>query len=279
MSINGLPVGRFYFEMLGELGVGGLGRVDKIRITQSNAAQKPVGSEWARKRLNEHWAENPKIHQRFEREIVALKTMKHGSIVSYEGENLPGAERFYVMPLFTFGVRKHIATGGWRGDWRSVAGAGATLADALHYAHTHSTGFVHRDLKPDNLLFNPGGPLTITDWGLGYFIHKESKVLAQLTNGGMGTEYYCSLEQWSTGKCDHRGDIYSLGMTLDEWVNGGQRTIVVGQGVTGGSVPATGVGAARFNKVIAWMTQLFPDERPANMAIVAQSLRAAAAMQ
>jgi serine/threonine-protein kinase len=273
-----LPVGRFYFEELGLIGTGGLGQVDKIRITRSNASGMPVGSEWARKRLHDTWDKNTGMRDRFEREIHALKTMSHPNIVTCQGENLDGFPRFYVMPLFTDSVRKFIARGGWKNNWKAIARAGATLADALHYAHTHHVGFIHRDLKPDNILFNADGPLVIADWGLGYFIHKNSVVLVKLTRGGMGTEYYCSIEQWNTGTCDGRGDIYSLGMTLDEWVTGEQRAIIVGTGVNGDSVSPTTAGAVAFNAAIRAMTAALPQRRPASMQHVASLLRAAAAL-
>lgn len=266
-----LPPGRLLFAVTGLIGRGGLGRVDRIRVTASNAQGMVVGSEWAAKRLNEKWRNHPAARLRFEREISACKAMSHPNIVSCHAENLPGQERFYVMPVFETTVRRCIAGGGYRGDWRAVAQLGAILANALRYAH--DLGFIHRDLKPDNLLFNANGPVVIADWGLGYFVHCHSQVLQHLTVGGMGTEYYCSAEQWATGKCDCRGDIYSLGMTLDEWVTGRQRAIRIGEGVNGPATAELTLGAQRFNALLTAMTQRSRLNRPANMAIVAAHLQ------
>jgi serine/threonine-protein kinase len=273
MAATSLPPGRFQFTSVGELGAGGLGRVDRIRVTASNAAALPIGSELARKRLNQNWAANPTMRERFDREIRALQKMSHGSVVTCEGENIPGEERFYVMPVYASTMRRWIAGGGKLGDWKFTASLGITLAEALHYAH--GLGFIHRDLKPDNILFNPGKPLVIADWGLGYFVHKNSVVLQQLTRGGMGTEYYCSLEQWSTGKCDARGDIYSLGMTLDECVTGRQRQITVGMGISGGCTADTSPGASVFNELLRSMTKPFAAARPSSMLDVLTQLRRA----
>lgn len=273
---NGLKAGQFRFDYVGSsLGVGGLGRVDPIQITESNAVGMPVGSRWACKRLNEKWNLNPTMRERFEREIAALEKMSHENIVTCHGQNLPGGERFYLMPIYSSTLRKWIASRQKLGDWRFVASLGVSLAVALAYAH--DLRFIHRDLKPDNILFNDKGPLVIADWGLGYFVHQNSIVLQQLTRGGMGTEYYCSLEQWTTGKCDQRGDIYSLGMTLDECVTGQQRTISVGAGITTSSTAMTGRGAKRFNDLIISMTQRMPERRPRTMEGVASELRAALA--
>lgn len=268
--MHGLPPNQFHIKHVRELGAGGLGRVDEVQVVSSNAHDKPVGSRWARKRLNAAFAALPVARQRFEREIDALQRMSHPHIVTFEGSSLPGDERFYLMPVFTHSLRKFIAGNSKRGDWRFAANQGAKLAQALEYAHEQ--GFFHRDLKPDNLLFNGNAPLTITDWGLGYFVHRESKVLTRLTRGGMGTEYYCSLEQWSTGKCDQRGDIYSLGMTLDELVTGQQRRITVGQGLIGTSAPEASAGARRFQELLVQMTSAFASSRPWDMGVVAAEL-------
>lgn len=272
--MHGLPPNQFHVKHVRELGVGGLGRVDEVEVVSSNAYDKPVGSRWARKRLNEAFAENAIARQRFDREITVLKSMSHPNIITFEGSSLPGDERCYVMPVFADSLRKLIARNSKRGDWRFAANQGAVLAGALAYAH--ELGFFHRDLKPDNLLFNPQGPLTITDWGIGYFVHRESKVLTPLTRGGMGTEYYCSLEQWSTGKCDQRGDIYSLGMTLDELVTGQQRKITAGQGLAGTSAPEASTGARTLQGLLIRMTSLFASGRPHDMATVSAELAAIA---
>jgi serine/threonine protein kinase len=213
---------------------------------------------------------------RFEREISALQTMSHRNIVTFEGENLPeGTERFYVMPVYSNTLRRYVATGRNRDDWRFFADLAVTLADAMQYAH--GLGFIHRDLKPENILFNGGGPLVIADWGLGYFVHRNSIVLQHLTRGGMGTEYYCSLEQWNTGKCDGRGDIYALGMLLDECINGVQRSITVGMGVNGPVTKEDSLAARKFNALVRQMTQPFAASRPSSMREVVEQLRYALA--
>jgi serine/threonine protein kinase len=160
MAVHFIPFGRFYFSWLERLGEGGLGYVHKIRVDETNAPDKPVASEWACKRLNPKWNAHPEMRVRFEREISALQTMSHRNIVTFEGANLPeGTERFYVMPVYSNTLRRYVATGRNRDDWRFFADLAVTLADAMQYAH--GLGFIHRDLKPENILFNGGGPLDL----------------------------------------------------------------------------------------------------------------------
>jgi serine/threonine-protein kinase len=243
-------------------------------ITASNCVENPVGTERACKRLNDRFKAHPEMQARFEREISTLRGLDHPNIMTCVGENVAGSnERFYVMPLFTSSLRKFIATGARTGDWRFFAEHGAILADAMTYAH--SQNIKHRDLKPDNILFNPGGPLIIADWGFGGFIHKHSVVLQELTVGGMGTSYYVSLEQWSTGDGDERADVYSLGMLLDECVIGRQRQITVGMGLNGDATSDGSRGAQVFNATLRSMTQPFKGGRLANMELVAAELRRA----
>jgi serine/threonine protein kinase len=272
-----LAVGQFQINVFEEIGRGGLGRVNRVQIVNTAHPALPLGSIWAIKSLNDRWRAVPEARERFEREIRTLSKMSHPNIVGLMGASLPGFERFYLMPLYRESVRKLIQRGGNRNDWRQVATYGAILADALWYAH--QMGCIHRDIKPDNLLFNPGAPLVIADWGIGYFIHQQSVVLHQLTRGGMGTEYYCSAEQWSTGKCDGRGDIYSLGMTLDEWLNGKQRPLArIGQGLTRLTRPNATPSASILGDFLVKMTAPNRDDRPTTMARVAQELRRIASL-
>jgi serine/threonine protein kinase len=267
-----LARGQFLFNVVAEIGVGGLGRVDEIVVIETNC-EYPIGTRLARKRLNDNWKNEPNARVRFEREIAAVRRMNHAAIVPFRGENIDGSpERFYCMPRYPKNLRQHLAGQPAGFGWKSVALFGAGIADALSHAHSH--GFIHRDLKPENVLLTADNMPVIADWGLGYFVHKDSVVLQHLTRGGgLGTEFYCSWEQWTTGKCDGRGDIYSLGVTLAELALGRQPALKVGLGILDDVVVAPTVGAKEFNALIRRMTAALPDRRPATMSVVAGDLR------
>ena len=99
--------------------------------------------------------------------------------------------------------------------FRTIAKLGMQAAEAL--AHAHECGVIHRDIKPGNLMLDDMGKLWITDFGLARFDNS-----ATVTKPGdlLGTIRYMSPEQaeGNLGLVDQRSDVYSLGVTLYEWV-------------------------------------------------------------
>ena len=90
------------------------------------------------------------------------------------------------------------------------------IAGALAYAHKE--GVIHRDLKPDNILFRKDGTPVLVDFGIARALDSQ----AQLTNTGMiiGTPHYMSPEQCRGEKIDGQSDLYSLGIMLYEILTG-----------------------------------------------------------
>ncbi len=97
--------------------------------------------------------------------------------------------------------------------WQSLARIGIQVAEALAYAH--GQGILHRDIKPSNLLLDLHGTVWVTDFGLA----KAATDGGDLTHTGdiVGTIRYMAPERFD-GRADARSDIYSLGLTLYEFL-------------------------------------------------------------
>jgi serine/threonine-protein kinase len=92
-----------------------------------------------------------------------------------------------------------------------TASIAAQIACALDYAHRR--GVVHRDVKPDNVLFDEDGNAVLTDFGIA-----TARFHGRLTASGraMGTPHYMSPEQAMGKLVDGRSDIYAVGVLLYE---------------------------------------------------------------
>ena len=114
------------------------------------------------------------------------------------------------------------------GGIRPVIDIAVQIADGL--AAAHAAGFVHRDLKPDNILVTRDGRVKLLDFGIARQTRaaasdSEQTQTVHTTNPGMvvGTVAYMSPEQVRAEVVDHRSDIFSFGIVLYEMLSGGTR--------------------------------------------------------
>ena len=99
---------------------------------------------------------------------------------------------------------------GFGTDYRWAAQIGATISDALQYAH--SQGVLHRDIKPANLLIDRMGGVWIADFGLAKLTEQQ---VMTATGDIVGTPQYMPPESFE-GTYDVRSEIYAIGLTLYE---------------------------------------------------------------
>jgi WD40 repeat protein/serine/threonine protein kinase len=217
------------FRILREIGRGGMGVVYE-------AEQEALGRCVALKILPPHALRNADMVRRFEREARSAARLHHTNIVPVFGAGCHEGMHYFVMQFIqgqgldavltelnrapaspavvlpgSSGAASLLESG--RTYWQSVARIGIQVAEALEYAH--GQGILHRDIKPSNLLQDLHGTVWVTDFGLA----KAASEGGDLTHTGdlVGTLRYMAPERFE-GRVDARSDLYSLGLTLYEFL-------------------------------------------------------------
>ena len=196
------------YQIKRKLGQGGMGSV-------YHAYDPNFRRDVALKLLDKRLLHDQKFRQRFEREARAVAKIDHPGIVPIYDFGEDEGALFLVMPLMEGGTLTHkLANGPLSLD--EATDILRQLAPALDM--THGLKMVHRDMKPDNILFDKYGKPHIADFG----IVKSAESTMTLTAGGIvGTPAYMSPEQVSSkDTIDGRSDIYSLGIILFQMLSG-----------------------------------------------------------
>ncbi len=156
--------------------------------------------------------------ERFRREALAAAQIVHPNVVAIHDIGAGEAGRpFMVMELVEGPSLAALLKDGPLPD-RRAARIGAGVARGLAVAHAH--GFVHRDVKPGNVLIAAGNVAKLTDFGL---VHSsEDPRPSDLTMYGsmLGSAAYVAPEQARFGSASPASDLYALGCTLYETVAG-----------------------------------------------------------
>jgi serine/threonine-protein kinase len=191
------------YRVLSRLGGGGMASVYLAEHAQ-------LGRTVVLKVLHGHLAKDAEMLERFRREARAASQLVHPNIVPIVDAGDAEGVLFTVMPYLPGGsYADRIAKGPRPAE--EVASVVAQSATALDYAHRR--GIVHRDVKPDNILFDEDGHAMVTDFGIA-----EARSQGRLTASGraMGTPHYMSPEQAMGKLVDGRSDVYSLGIVMYE---------------------------------------------------------------
>ena len=201
-----------HYEILEKLGEGGMGVVYKARDLRLHRFV-------ALKFLPLEITATPERIARFELEARAISALNHPHIATIHAMDESGGRRFLVLEFLPGGTLRSRMNGylvkGAPFPIREAAGLAIQMAEGLEHAHRH--GIVHRDMKPDNVMFTAEGLLRITDFGLARLAESSG-----LTRDGttVGTAAYMAPEQASLAEAGPRSDLFSLGVMLYEMAAG-----------------------------------------------------------
>ena len=192
------------YELIARVGEGGMGGVYV-------AYDKRSGNRVAVKVLRKSLAKNREFLHRFFREAQAALSLRHPNIVRGLDVGDDGGFHYFVMEYVEGKDTDQIVRQNGPLDVFDALKITAEITRALSYAHKQ--GFIHRDVKPANIIVNKSGAIKLADFGLIKDMSEDSR----LTQPGMamGTPHFISPEQaTANARVDHRADIYSLGATL-----------------------------------------------------------------
>jgi serine/threonine protein kinase len=215
--IAGVKLGPY--EIVSPLGAGGMGEVYRAKDTR-------LGREVAVKVLPEHLLESDHAHQRFEREARSVSGLNHPNICAIYDIGTHEGTAYMVMELLS---GETLAERLERGPMpmEELLEVAVPLAEALDRAHT--SGLVHRDLKPGNVMLTSEGA-KLLDFGLAKGVDAAAPssmtatptMTSPLTTAGMivGTFQYMAPEQLEGQEADVRSDLWAFGSMLYEMATG-----------------------------------------------------------
>ena len=212
------------YEILGALGVGGMGEVYRARDTK-------LDREVAIKVLPELFVSDPERVARFQREAKTLASLNHPHIGGIYGlEDADGVRALVLELVDGPTLADRIAQGVIPLD--ETLAIAKQIAEALEAAHEQ--GIIHRDLKPANIKLRPDGAVKVLDFGLAKALEPAAAAPpnvtasptittpAMMTGVGMilGTAAYMSPEQAKGRPADKRSDVWAFGCVLYEMLTG-----------------------------------------------------------
>ncbi len=196
------------YEILEELGRGGMALVFR-------AKDRHLEREVAVKVLPFSLAFDAEFVERFQREARTAAQLEHPSIIPIYRVGRSGRVIYFVMKFLRGGSLSTVLAERGALSPPEIRRLLLEAGSALGYAAQR--GIVHRDIKPDNIMFDEFGQCLLTDFGIAKAASGQ-----RLTGTGMsiGTPHYMSPEQARAQAIDGRSDLYSLGVVAYQCLAG-----------------------------------------------------------
>ena len=254
------------------LGKGGIGFVYLVRDSD--------GKRYALKTLRtDMTGTSPKYKQRFAQEANLLMTMRHRNLVRvYDaGEDAERGLCYILMEYMPGGALKDRIVANGAMSVTDAISIATQIAEALAMAHSH--GVIHRDVKPDNILFAADGTPKLADLGVAKLIKGGGGNGTETMQGViLGTPAYMAPEQiLDSSHIDERADIYSLGVALYEMLTGkrpNDGSTVMGmlaKAVKGEQLPDVRTMRPEVSASVAYVLSLMCAPQPENRPVTSRA--------
>jgi serine/threonine protein kinase len=188
------------------------GGMAEVWLAVDLTLDRKVAVKWLKPML----ASDEVVAERFRREAIAAASLNHPNIVAVHDVFEHEGRQAVVMQLVDGKSLRQLLDTQKRLSPELTGHIGACTAAALH--HAHENNFVHRDVKPGNIMITPDGRVLLTDFGIAKALAGGDDLTSE--NIMMGTAKYLSPEQVRGKKLDGRADLYSLGLVLYECLAG-----------------------------------------------------------
>ena len=199
------------YRLQGKLGEGAMAKVYK-------ANQLSLDRTVAVKVLPRKFLNKGDFVQRFYAEGKAAAKLNHPNIVQAIDVGQAGEHHYFVME-FVEG-RTVFDDLERQGRYSESAALPIAIQVARALEHAHEAGFVHRDVKPKNIMITPDGTAKLADMGLARAVTDREAAEAE-AGKAYGTPYYISPEQVrGRTDIDSRADVYGFGATLYHMITG-----------------------------------------------------------
>ncbi len=198
------------YELRRMLAQGGMA---EVWLAVDLTLDRKVAVKWLKPSL----ASDPVVAERFRREAIAAASLNHPNIVAVHDVFEQDGRQAVVMQLVEGKSLRQVLDTQKRLSPELTCHIGTCVAAALD--HAHQAGFVHRDVKPGNIMMTSDGRVLLTDFGIAKGLQSAESDLTS-DNIMMGTAKYLSPEQVRGKKLDGRADLYSLGLVLYECLAG-----------------------------------------------------------
>ena len=153
----------------------------------------------------------------FETELTILRALKSPYVPQYLGSGSMATQPYIAMERVDGHPLEDRIKEGKTFSIEEVIQIGADLAQAVQSLHSQDA--IHLDIKPENILIDQKGKLTLIDFGLSHH-ERFPDLLAEEMRKGIGSAPYIAPEQIAGVRSDYRSDIFSIGVILYELLTG-----------------------------------------------------------